>query len=64
VDAIEEGQELLITGETTGVYECTAQDLHDTNGHPTKRVEQGQYFSLKTDRLVRRGDKLFLWVKE
>ena len=64
VDSIEEGQDLLITGETTGVYECKAEGLRDTNGKPTKRVEQGQFFSLKTDRLVRRGDKMYLWVKE
>ena len=61
VDAIEEGQPLLITGETTGVYECTAHDMHDTNGNPTSRVRQGEFFSLKTDRLIRRGDKLFIW---
>jgi putative protease len=61
VEAIEEGQELLLTGETTGVYELTAQDIHDTDGKPAKRVRQGELFSLKTDRTVRRGDKLFLW---
>ena len=64
VDAIEEGQELLITGETTGVYECSAHDLHNEAGEPVKRVKQGEYFALKTDRVVRRGDKLFLWVAE
>ena len=64
VDAIEEGQELLVTGETTGVYECKAEGMHDTDGHPTKRVEQGQFFSLKTDRLIRRGDKLYIWQSE
>lgn len=64
VDAIEEGQELLITGETTGVYECKAEGLRDTNGQPTQRVQQGEFFSLKTDRIVRRGDKLFIWEAE
>ena len=64
VEAIEEGQDLLITGETTGVYECKAEGLRDTDGHPTKRVEQGQFFSLQTDRLIRRGDKMYLWEKE
>ena len=61
VDEIREGQLLLITGETTGVYECVAKDLHDTTGNPTKRVSKGQYFSIKTDQLIRRGDKLYLW---
>ena len=64
VDAIEEGQDLLITGETTGVYECKAQGMRDTKGNPTSRVQQGQFFSLKTDTLIRRGDKLYIWVKE
>ena len=63
VDSIEEGQELLITGETTGVYECTAKDLHDTHGKPTKQVSKGDYFSLKTETLIRRGDKLYLWTE-
>ena len=61
VDAIREGEPLLITGETTGVYECTATGLRDTDGHPTQEVKQGEYFSLKTDRIIRRGDKLYLW---
>ncbi len=64
VEAIEEGQDLLITGETTGVYECQAKNLHDTHGKPTQRVEKGQFFSLKTDTVIRRGDKLFLWETE
>lgn len=61
VDAIETGQQCLITGETTGVYECTIEGIHNAKGDPTDRVVQGQFFSLKTDRLIRRGDKLFLW---
>lgn len=64
VEAICEGQDLLITGETTGVYECKAEGMRDTDGHPTQRVEQGQFFSIKTDRLIRRGDKMYLWEKE
>ena len=61
VDAIREGQQLLITGETTGVYECKAEGLRDTNGNPTSTVNKGEFFSLKTDRLIRRGDKLYIW---
>ena len=64
VEAMEDGQELMITGETTGVYECTARDMHGEKGEPTKRVEQGQFFAIKTDRLIRRGDKLYLWETE
>ena len=63
VDAIEQGQELLVTGETTGVYECKAEGMRDTHGNPTNRVMKGQFFSLKTDTLVRRGDKLYIWAQ-
>ena len=64
VEAIEEGQECLITGETTGVIELTLSGLRDTNGRPTKRVAQGQLCSMKTETLIRRGDKLYLWEVE
>ena len=64
VEAIEEGSDLLITGETTGVYECKAEGMRDADGNPTSRVEKGAFFSLKTDRLLRRGDKLFLWTTD
>ena len=64
VEAIEEGMDLLITGETTGVYECVARDMHDDKGEKTARVEQGHPFAIKTDTLIRRGDKLFLWKPE
>ena len=64
VESIREGQSLLITGETTGVYECTATGMRDANGQPTQEVSQGTYFSLKTDKLIHRGDKLFLWEEE
>ena len=64
VESIREGQSLLITGETTGVYECTANGMRDADGQPTQEVRQGTYFSLKTDKLIHRGDKLFLWEEE
>ena len=63
VEAIEEGQDLLITGETTGVYECKAEGMRDAKGNPTRCVHKGEYFSLKTDTLIRRGDKLYLWTE-
>ena len=61
VDAIDEGADLLITGETTGVYECRAEGMRDADGRPTKCVKKGEFFSLKTDKLLHRGDKLFVW---
>ncbi len=61
IPQIEEGDLLLVTGETTGVYELKALDIHGPKGEPTKLVQQGQLFAVKTDRVLRRGDKLFLW---
>ena len=62
VDAIHEGQSLLVTGETTGVYECTAEGMRDAKGNPTQEVRQGTYFSLKTEKLLHRGDKMYIWT--
>jgi putative protease len=64
VDTIREGQNLLVTGETTGVYECRAEGLRNAAGQPVQEVRKGEYFSLKTDKLLHRGDKLFLWLAQ
>jgi len=61
---ISEGDELLVTGETTGAYELVAHDLHDEQGNPATSVEQGKLFALKTDKVVRRGDKLYKLVQQ
>ena len=57
---IREGDELLITGETTGAYELVAKDLHDAKGQLCTEIQKGEYFAIKTDKLVRRGDRIFL----
>ena len=57
---IREGDELLITGETTGAYELVAKDIHDAKGKLRTQVQKGEYFALKTDKVVRRGDRIFL----
>lgn len=57
---IREGDELLITGETTGAYELMAKDIHDAKGLLRTEVQKGEYFALKTDKMVRRGDRIFL----
>jgi hypothetical protein len=63
VPQVEEGQPCLITGETTGVMEVTLTDIRDTHGKPAQTIQKGQFFSLKTDGIVRRGDKLYLWTE-
>jgi len=63
IPQIAEGDELLITGETTGAYEVVAHELHDQKGNPADNVKQGLLFALKTDKVVRRGDKLYKLVE-
>ena len=58
--AIKEGDELLITGETTGAYELVAKDIHDAKGELRTEIQKGEYFALKTEKIVRRGDRIFL----
>lgn len=60
IQEIREGDELLITGETTGAYELVAKDLHDGKGQLRTDIQKGEYFAIKTDKIVRRGDRLFL----
>ena len=57
---IREGDELLITGETTGAYELVAHDIHDAKGKVRTEIHKGEYFAIKTDKMVRRGDRIFL----
>ncbi len=58
-DSVSEGDELLITGETTGAYELVAKELHNSKGEVRETIQKGAYFSVKTDRLIHRGDKLY-----
>ena len=57
---IQEGDELLITGETTGAYETVAHNMHDAKGLPQTIIEKGNYFAIKTDKIIRRGDRIFI----
>ncbi|MBR1631841.1 MAG: U32 family peptidase [Paludibacteraceae bacterium] len=52
------GEEYLVTGETTGAVMGTVGELRlDLNAVP--RVDKGDIFSMKTDRPIRRGDRLY-----
>lgn len=57
---IAEGDELLVTGETTGALELTAHDIHNGPGEQVEVIHKGEPFALKTPKPVHRGDKLFL----
>ncbi|MCQ2271741.1 MAG: U32 family peptidase [Bacteroidales bacterium] len=55
------GDEILISGPTTGVYEATIEEIR-VDLKPTGRAEKGTYCSIATKELVRRGDKVYKWV--
>lgn len=57
-DELNEGDEIMITGPTTGVIEMVAQDFH-VDLKKTEKTVKGELFSMKTEQKVRRGDKLF-----
>ena len=59
VEEIREGDELLVTGETTGAYELSAHAMRNAKGIEKEVIQKGAYFSIKTDRLIHRGDKLY-----
>lgn len=56
------GDEILITGETTGAYEDVVEEIR-LELEPVEKVEKGALFSIKTKELVRRNDKVYKIVK-
>ena len=54
------GEDLMVIGQTTGVYRATVEELRlgDT-AQPVAEVGQGDVFSVKTTELLHRGDKLY-----
>ena len=52
------GDEILVTGETTGAYEDVIEEVR-VDLKPVQTVEKGTYFSIKTKDVIRRNDKLF-----
>jgi len=56
------GDDILITGETTGAYEDVLSEIR-VDLKPVDEVKKGSYFSFQTKELVRRNDKVFKIVK-
>jgi putative protease len=52
------GDEILVTGETTGAYEDVVEEIR-VELKPVSTVEKGNFFSLKTKEMIRRNDKLY-----
>lgn len=60
-DQLSVGDDLLIIGSTTGVYEDHVQEIR-VEDKPVETVSQGTYCSVKTKELVRRGDQVYRWI--
>lgn len=56
------GDEILIIGETTGIYEDILTEIRVDLKNTTKAVK-GDYFSIKTKNLVRRNDKVYKFIE-
>lgn len=52
------GDHLVWMGETTGCVEQSAETIHLTDS-PVEEVRQGDLCAIKTDTLIRRGDRLY-----
>ncbi len=54
------GDRLMVTGQTTGVYSATVEELRlgDT-AESVQEVRQGDVFSVKTSEVLHRGDKFY-----
>lgn len=56
------GENVLISGPTTGVYETVLNEIR-VDLKPTDHAEKGIYCSIPTTELVRRGDKVYKWTE-
>lgn len=57
------GDDVLITGPTTGLIEITVDEIHNQDG-PVAAAVKGERIAFRTGRKIRRGDKLFKWVNQ
>ncbi|MBR3489704.1 MAG: U32 family peptidase [Bacteroidales bacterium] len=54
------GEDLMVIGQTTGVYRATVAELRlGDSAQPVQEVGQGDVFSVKTTEPLHRGDKLY-----
>ena len=56
------GDDILVIGETTGLFEATVEELRDNDTRVCQAAEKGQVCSMKTPEVLHRGDKVYKWV--
>ena len=57
-ETLKVGDEVMVIGETTGVYRQTIRELR-TDRDPVPEVHQGDRFSFASSQLLHRGDKVY-----
>jgi putative protease len=57
-ETLRPGDDVMVIGETTGVYRTTIAELR-LDRDPVAEVKQGDRFSFATTQPLRRGDKLY-----
>ena len=60
---LKKGDEIVITGPTTGAIIMTVEELR-FDLHPVDKVEKGQLFSMPVPEKVRPSDKLYVWKRK
>jgi len=55
------GDEIIITGPTTGLIRMKVDELW-LDDHPVSKVKKGDHFSFRIDQKIRPSDKLYKWV--
>lgn len=61
-DSLSTGDNILIIGPTTGVYEDTVNEVR-VDDKPVETAAKGDFCSMKVAGLVRRGDKVYKWTE-
>ncbi|MBQ6046377.1 MAG: U32 family peptidase [Bacteroidales bacterium] len=61
-ESLRPGDELMVTGPTTGVYRATVSEFR-LDRDPVPLVQQGDLYSFKTSQPLRRNDKVYKVVK-
>ena len=59
-ESLKVGEDLMVMGQTTGVYRATVEELRlGDSAQSVQEVGQGDIFSVKTSEPLHRGDKLY-----
>ena len=54
------GDEIVITGPTTGAVMLTVKEIR-VDLKPVEKTVKGERFSIKVDEKIRPSDRLFIW---